>query len=40
MERRLSSTPGYVDFLVIIVLSLLMLYLLRILLSLSIKWKM
>ena len=39
LHRRLS-TPGYVDFLVIIILSFLMLYFLKLLLQLSAKWKM
>jgi hypothetical protein len=39
-QRRLSTTPSYVDIIVIVGLSFLMLYLLKVLLQLSSKWKM
>lgn len=40
LRRRLSNTPNYVDIIVIIGLSLLMFYLLKVLLKISLKWKM
>ena len=39
IRRRLSGTPNFVDIVVIIGLSLLMFYLLRLLFQLSSKWK-